>query len=81
MKNYEYGTIITRKHPTLNFGQTVEIICWREFCDMVQVRPHGDSKKYVLSFKEVWPAHMTKSCSYDILNKDLEDLGEFDYIK
>lgn len=81
MKNYEYGTIITRKHPTLNFGQTVDIISWSEFSDMVEIKPHGDPKKYVLTLKEVWPARMTKSCSYDILNKDLEDLGEFDYIK
>jgi hypothetical protein len=80
-KNNEYGTIITRKHPTLNFGQTVDIIKWNEASDQVVIKPHGDSKTYVLNFNEVWPAHMTKSCSYDILNKDLEKLGEFDYIK
>jgi len=81
MKTLGYGTIITRKHPKLNFGQTVDIIDFREFSDMVLVKPHGDTKKYTMSFKEVWPSHMTRSCSYDILNKDLEKLGEYSYIK
>ena len=75
------GTIITRKHPTLNFGQTVDILDFNEFSDELTIRPHGDSKKYNLNFNEVWPATCTKYCLYDELNKRLEMLGEFDYLK
>ena len=75
------GTIITRKHPTLNFGQTVDILDFNEFSDELTIRPHGDSKKYNLNFNEVWPATCTKECMYDELNKRLEMLGEFDYLK
>jgi hypothetical protein len=32
-------------------------------------------------FKEVWPSYMTQDCNYEQLNKDLDQLGEFDYIK
>ena len=77
----ENGTIITRKHPTLFFGQTVDILGFNEFSDELTIRPHGDSKKYSLNFNEVWPATCTKYCLYDELNKRLEMLGEFDYLK
>ena len=43
---YEYGTIITRKHPTLFFGQPVDILGFNEFSDELVIKPHGDSKKY-----------------------------------
>ena len=75
------GTIITRKHPTLFFGQTVDILSYNEFTDELVIKPHGDSKKYYLNFNEVWPATCTKYCLYDELNKRLEMLGEFDYLK
>lgn len=75
-----YATIITRKHPTLNFGQTVDIINYNEHTEEVVVKPHGDTKKYTLHFKEVWPSYMTEDCSYDQLNKYLEQNGEFNYI-
>ena len=77
----EYATIITRKHPILNFGQTVDIIAFNELSDEVVIKPHGDKKTYTMHFKEVWPSYMTKRCEYEQLNKDLEKLGEFDYIK
>lgn len=77
----EYATIITRKHPTLNFGQTVDIIGFNELSDEVVVKPHGDKKTYTMHFKEVWPSYMTEDCQYEQLNKDLDKLGEFDYIK
>jgi hypothetical protein len=79
--NNENGTIITRKHPTLNYGQTVDIIGFNEFTDELTVKPHGDSKKYNLNFNAVWPSSFTANCRYDELNKQLEMLGEFDYIK
>ena len=76
----QYATIITRKHNVLNFGQTVDIISFNENTDEVVVKPHGDNKKYVLHFKEVWPSYMTEDCEYEQLNKELEALGEFNYI-
>ena len=78
---YGYGTIITRKHPTLNFGQTVDILSFNENTDELTIKPHGDPKKYTLHFNEVWPSHCTVNCFYDLLNKQLEMLGEYDYIK
>ena len=75
------GTIITRKHPTLFFGQTVDILGFNEFTDELVIKPHGDSKKYNINYNEVWPASCTKDCRFDLLNKQLEMLGEFDYIK
>jgi hypothetical protein len=77
----EYATIITRKHPTLNYGQTVDIIDFNENTDEVKIKPHGDKKTYIMYFKEVWPSYMTQDCNYEQLNKDLDQLGEFDYIK
>jgi hypothetical protein len=77
----ENGTIITRKHPTLFFGQTVDILGFNAFSDELTIKPHGDSKKYNLNFNEVWPASCTKNCQYDELNKQLDLLGEFDYLK
>lgn len=80
-KNNEYGTIITRKHPTLFFGQTVDILGFNEFADELVIKPHGDSKKYNINYNAVWPAIGTKDCQYDSLNKQLEMLGEYEYIK
>jgi hypothetical protein len=77
----EYGTIITRKHPTLFYGQTVDILGFNEFSDELVIKPHGDSKKYNIDYNAVWPASCTKNCQYDQLNKQLDLLGEFDYIK
>jgi len=76
-----YGTIITRKHPILFFGQTVDILGFNEFYDELVIKPHGDSKMYNIYYKAVWPATLTKNCQYELLNKQLEMLGEFDYIK
>jgi len=68
----ESATIITRKHSVLNFGQTGEVIGFNEFSDEVVFKAHGDSKKYNLHYKQIWP--YTQAYNYEDRNKALDFL-------
>jgi hypothetical protein len=72
MKNKENGTVITRKHNILNFGQTGEILGFNEFSDEVYFKPHGDTKKYHMHYTEIWP--QSQAYEYEARNKALEFL-------
>ena len=66
------ATIITRKHPVLNFGQTGSILGVNNFSDEVVFKAHGDSKKYNLHYTQIWP--QTKAYNYEDRNKALDFL-------
>jgi len=68
----ESATIITRKYSVLNFGQTGEVIGFNEFSDEVVFKAHGDSKKYNLHYKQIWP--YTQAYNYEDRNKALDFL-------
>lgn len=68
------ATIITRKHPDLNFGQTGSILGVNNFNVEVVFKAHGDSKKYNLYYKQIWPyAH---AYNYEDRNKTLDFLAD-----
>ena len=75
-KSEDFGvfnaTIITRKHPDLNFGQTDSILGVNNFSEEVVFKAHGDSKKYNLHYTQIWPdAH---AYNYEDRNKALDFL-------
>lgn len=72
MKHKEPGTVITRNHSVLNFGQTGEIVAFNEFSDDLVFKPHGDTKKYNMHYTTIWP--QSKAYNYEELNKALEYL-------
>jgi hypothetical protein len=61
------ATIITRKNPQLNFGQTVTIVGFNEFSDEVIVIPDGEKKKYLIHYTECWPTEY--ECDYEAREK------------
>jgi len=67
------ATIITRKNPQLNFGQTVTIVGFNEFSDEVIVIPDGEKKKYLIHYTECWPAEY--ECDYEAREKQLSANG------
>jgi hypothetical protein len=71
--NQERATIITRKNPQLNFGQTVTIVGWNEFSDEVIVIPDGEKKKYIIHYTECWPTEY--ECDYEAREKQLSANG------
>ena len=75
-KNKRYqgrATIITRKNPQLNFGQTVTIVGFNEFSDEVIVIPDGEKKKYLIHYTECWPTEY--ECDYEAREKQLSANG------
>ena len=75
-KSEDFGvfnaTIITRKHPDLNFGQTGSILCVNNFFEEEVFKAHGDSKKYNLHYTQIWPA--AHAYNYEDRNKALDFL-------
>ena len=71
--NQERATIITRKNPQLNFGQTVTIVGWNEFSDEVIVIPDGEKKKYLIHYTECWPTK--DEWNYEAREKQLSANG------
>ena len=67
------ATIITRKNPQLNFGQTVTIVGFNEFSDEVIVIPDGEKKKYFIHYTECWPTEY--ECDYEAREKQLSANG------
>jgi hypothetical protein len=67
------ATIITRKNPQLNFGQTVTIVGFNEFSDEVIVIPDGEKKKYLIHYTECWPTEY--ECDYEAREKQLSANG------
>lgn len=68
------ATIITRKHSDLNFGQTGSILGVNNFSDEVVFQAHGDSKKYNLHYKQIWP--YAWAYNYEDRNKALDFLAD-----
>ena len=67
------ATIITRKNPQLNFGQTVTIVGFNEFSDVALVIPDGEKKKYLIHYTECWPTEY--ECDYEAREKQLRANG------
>jgi hypothetical protein len=70
MKYKDNGTVITRKHNILNFGQTGEILGFIEHSDELYFKPHGDTKRYLMHYTEIWPQSL--AYEYEARNKALE---------
>ena len=51
---YPLGIVISKDNGFLNFGQTVDILCFNDLGDEVSVREHGTRKIFVLNNTEVW---------------------------
>lgn len=73
---YPTGTIITRSHPQLNFGQTVYIV--HASSKTVTVNPMGDSDTYEISKELVWPS--SQSDDAEGRERALEKNGCYSYI-
>jgi hypothetical protein len=70
------GTVITRCHPSLNFGQTVFII--NEGEHHMTVNPMGDIATFTVHKELIWPT--SKSEDAEGKEKALEKNGCYSYI-
>lgn len=50
--NYKRAVVITRQHPKLNFGQTLNVLESNK--TNAVVRPDGDTAKYTVDISEIW---------------------------
>lgn len=70
------GTVITRSHDLLNFGQTVFIV--NEGKTHMTVNPMGEVATYTISKEFIWPT--SKSEDIEGREKALEKNGCYSYI-
>jgi len=65
---YKNAVVISRDHPNMNFGQTLDILEYNK--TNAVVRPHGSDSKYTVDIGEIWP--FERSTDYEEYNKAVD---------